>query len=96
MTSLMPRDERETQIDLAADRVAYLVVSYGLLASVAYRSLVNGDASWDLLGLVVLGGVVGLAYRLRRGVVSGRWTLMLAVTVVIAFVVAGLLVFAGR
>ena len=96
MTSLMPRDERETQIDRAADRVAYLVVSYGLLASVAYRSFVNRDVSWDLLGLVVLGGTVGLAYRLRQGVVSGRWTLMLAVTVVIAFVVAGLLMFAGR
>ena len=90
MTSLVPRDEREAGIDLAADRVAYLVVSYGLLVSAAYRSFVNGDAAWDLVGLVVLGGMVGLAYRLRQGVVSGRWTLMLAATIAIAFVVAGL------
>ena len=54
MTSLVPRDEREARIDLAADRLAYLVVSYGLLVAVAYRSLVRGDAAWDLLGLVVL------------------------------------------
>ena len=96
MTSLVPRDEREARIDLAADRVAYLVVSYGLLVSAAFRSFVNGEAAWDLVGLVVLGGIAGLVYRLREGVVSGRWTLMLAVTIAIAFVVAGLLVLAGR
>ena len=96
MTSLIPRDEREVRIDLAADRIAYLVVSYGLLVSAAVRSFVNGDAAWDLVGLVVLGGIVGLIYRLRQGVVSGRWALMLAVTIAIAFVVAGLLPFAGR
>lgn len=96
MTSLIPRDEREARVDFAADRVAYLAVSYGLLVSVAYRSFVNGDAAWDLIGLVVLGGIVGLAFRVRQGVMSGRWTLLLAATIAIAFVVAGLLVVAGR
>ena len=96
MTSLIPRDEREARVDFAADRVAYLVVSYGLLVSVAYRSFVNGDAAWDLIGLVVLGGIVGLAFRVRQGVLSRRWTLLLAATIAIAFVVAGLLVIAGR
>jgi len=96
MTSLVPRDERGATVALSADRVAYLVVSYGLLVSVAYRSLVDGDAAWDLIGLVVLGGVVGLAYRAREGVVSGRWTLTLVAMVAIAFVVACLLVLAGR
>ena len=96
MTPLVPRDERETRIDLAADRVAYLVLSYGILLSVAYRSFVNGDDAWDLIGLVVLGGVVGLAYRVRQGVVSRRWTWMFAAMIAIAFVVAAGLVLAGR
>jgi hypothetical protein len=96
MTGFVSRDEREAGIDLAADRVAYLVVSYGLLISAAVRSFVNGEEAWDLIGLVVLGGMVGLAYRLRQGVVSGRWTLLLAVTIAIAFVVGSLLVVTGR
>jgi len=89
---LMTRDERETRIDESADRLAYLVVSYGLLAIVAYRGFVDHATSWDLLGLVVLGGVVGFAYRLGRRAVSERGMVMLALTVVVAAVVAGLLV----
>jgi hypothetical protein len=96
MTSHVPRDEREAPIHLAADRLAYLAVSYGLLLSVAYRSLVLGDPAWDLLALVVFGGIVGVAYRLLKGVVSGRWTVMLLATVGIAVIVSGLLVIAGR
>lgn len=92
MTSLVPRDEREAGIDLAADRLAYLVVSYGLLVAIAYRSFVRGDEAWDLLGLVVLGGLVGVAYRIRSGVLSGRWAAMLFATIVIAAIIAGVLV----
>jgi hypothetical protein len=50
MTRRPPRDEREARIDLAADRLAYLVVSYGLLLAVAYRSFVHADAWFSWLG----------------------------------------------
>lgn len=96
MTTLVTRDERETRIDLAADRIAYLVVSYGLLLIVAYRSFVNGEAAWDLIGLVILGGIVGLAYRARQGVALGRWTLTLLATMGIAAAAAALITLAGR
>jgi hypothetical protein len=96
MASPNPRREPETRIDLAADRIAYLAVSYGLLLSVAYRSFVRGEAAWDLLALVILGGAVGLAYRASKGTVSGRGTVMIAATVGVAIVVSGLLVIAGR
>jgi hypothetical protein len=96
MASLVPRGEREVRIDLAADRLAYLAVSYGLLLIVAYRSFVRADTAWDLLGLVVLGGIVGLAYRVGHGSVSRRSTLTLLATLGIAIVVAGTLVLAGR
>ena len=95
MTALVPR-ERDAQVDLAADRVGYLVVSYGLLLIVAYRSFVNGEAAWDLIGLVILGGVVGAEERIRRGVMSGRWMLMLLITMGSALIVASLIALATR
>ena len=96
MDRLAPRDERETSVDQAADRLSYLVVSFGLLAIVAYRSLVGHEASWDLLGLVILGGLVGTAYRVRRRVVSRRWELVAVGTAALAVVVAAILAFAAR
>jgi hypothetical protein len=85
--NLVPRDERESAIDSAADRLSFLVLAYGLLVLVAIRAF-NGEATWDLLGLVVLGGFVGLAYRLQKRVVSTRWALVLLLTIAAAAVVA--------
>jgi peptidoglycan/LPS O-acetylase OafA/YrhL len=88
MNRLVPRDEREASVDRAADRLAYLVLSFGLLAIVAYRGIVLRQESWDLLALVVLGGVVGAAYRWRERVMSRRWELVLVGTIGVALVVA--------
>jgi hypothetical protein len=96
MNHLLPRDERERSIDHAADRLAYLVLSFGLLVIVAYRSFADGASSWDLLGLVVLGGVVGTLYRLARKAVSREWAIVAAGTAVVALAVAAIVVFATR
>ena len=95
MTSRLVRDERERSVDLAADRLAFLVVCYGALAVAAYRSLVLGQETWDLLALVVIGGLAGLAYRVRERVVTRSWTLVVAVTIGVAAIVAVAAVLAG-
>jgi hypothetical protein len=94
MTTLVPRDEREASVDNAADRLSYLVLAYGILVIVAIRGF-NGEASWDLLGLVVLAGAVGLGYRLRERVVSRPWLVLMVGTLVgagllAAFIAAGM------
>ena len=96
MNRLMLRDERETSVDLAADRLAYLVLSFGLLAIVAYRGFVSHETSWDLLALIVLSGVVGAAYRLQHRVASWRWQFWLVATVGVAFAVAAIVVLLAR
>ncbi|HEY8239442.1 MAG TPA: hypothetical protein VIF63_08405 [Candidatus Limnocylindrales bacterium] len=95
MTRLIVRDEREQAIDNAADRFGFLVVCYGALVVAAYRSFVLGEAAWDLLGLVVLGGVAGLGYRLRQGVVVRRWSIVLVLAVLGAAAVAAAFVWFG-
>ena len=96
MNHLIVRDERETGVDRAADRLAYLVLSFGLLAIVAYRSFADGAASWDLLGLVVLGGLVGTLYRVAQRAVSREWTIVALGTAVVALAVAVIVAFATR
>ena len=88
MNRLVERDEREAGMDLVADRLAYLVLSYGLLVVVAYRGLVAHETSWDLLALVVGGGFTGIAYRAWTRSLSRRWALAVGITIGIAMVVA--------
>jgi hypothetical protein len=95
MINLVPRDERESAVDSAADRLSFLVLAYGLLVLVAIRAF-NGESTWDLLGLVVLGGFAGLAYRLQKRVVSTRWALVLLLTIAAAAVAAVIVAALGR
>jgi hypothetical protein len=92
----LARDKREVGLDRAADRLAYVVLSFGLLAVVAYRSFVEGLASWELLGLVLLGGIVSTGHRLWQGVLTRQSVLILALTALIALVVGALLVLGLR
>jgi hypothetical protein len=96
MDRLSARDEREVSVDRAADRLAYVVLSFGLLAVVAYRSFVEGVASWELLGLVLLGGAVSTGYRLWQGVLTRQAVLVLAFTALIALLVGALVVLGLR
>jgi hypothetical protein len=82
------RDEREAGVDLAADRLSYLVLAYGLLAAIAYRAFGLGQSSWDLLALVVLSGAIGMAYRLRARVATRGWTVAVLGTMVIGAILA--------
>jgi hypothetical protein len=95
MNGPISRDERERGVDGAADRWAYLVLSYGLLAIVAYRSFVDRESSWDLLGLVILGGIVGAAYRIRERVASRSWLVPVGLAVVLATVIGVALAVTG-
>ena len=83
------RDERTTAVENSSYRIAYLVMSFGLLASVAYRSFVLKESSWDLLAIVILGGVTATMYQGIRKVLSRSWIK----ATVAALVIAGFLAF---
>jgi hypothetical protein len=92
--SKVERDERTVAVENASYRVAYLVVSFGLLLSVAYRSFVREETSWDLLGLVVLGGLVATLYQGSARVLNRRWTVLSVAAIVLAVLLAAVMVLA--
>ena len=84
------RDERTQAVENSSYRLAYLVVSFGVLASVVYRSLVLGQTSWDLIGLVVLGGLVATVYQGSKGILTRQWVLTALITAVVAAALAAI------
>jgi len=90
------RDERTTAIENASYRWAYLFMSYGLLLSVAYRGLVRQESSWDLLALVIVGGIVATLYQGNQGILTRRWAYLSAAAIVIAAILGVVLVLFPR
>ena len=88
------RDERTLAVENASYRWAYLFLSFGLLAAVAYRSFARGEQSWDLLALVVLGGALCAAYQAFHRLLTTRWAAWIAATMVAAAAVAAVIVVA--
>lgn len=86
------RDERTIAVENAGYRWSNLVLSFGLLLLTMYRSLVRHEASWDLLGLVVLGGAVNVAYQWSGHVLYRRWIVMAIVTFALAAAVAAVMI----
>ena len=87
-TTPIARDERTVAVENASYRWAYLVLSFGLLVCIGYRSLVLDESSWDLFALLFLGGAVATLYQGRQRVLSRRWVVVTAISMVAAAVVA--------
>jgi hypothetical protein len=85
------RDERTTVVENAGYRWSYLVLSFGLLAVIAFRSFSLGQTSWDLLALVVLGGAVNAGYQGFHSVLYRRWAILAAVTMIVAAILAAVM-----
>jgi hypothetical protein len=94
MSSLpsVARDERTVAVENASYRWSYLFLSFGLLVATAYRSFGRDETPWDLLLLVILGGLVGTLYQGYHRILGRGWAAAAFVSLLVAGVVAALLV----
>ena len=91
--NLIVKDERTVAVENSSYRWAYLMLSFGLLIDVAYRGLVRNAASWDLLALIVLAGLVATLYQGAQKILTRRWAFWAAGVALLAAVVAVVIVF---
>lgn len=89
---IVERDERTTAVENAGYRWAYLFLSFGILVIVAVRAGTSGEASWDLMALVVLGGGVHFTFRAFHQVLYKRLALRVAVAFIAGVLLAAVLV----
>ena len=88
------RDERTVVVEHASYRLAYGFIIFALLLDVIYRSLVRQESPWDLLVIVIVGGVGGILCEWRK-TLTGRSFKLLAVLMVLTGVVAALVAIAA-
>jgi hypothetical protein len=82
------RDERTVAVENAGYRWGYLVLIYALLVDVMYRGLFRHEAAWDLMALVIGGGIFCSVYQARQKTLAHGWVMKALVGAVIAAVIA--------
>jgi hypothetical protein len=86
------KDERAVSIEHASYALAIKVVGFALLIDVIYRSIVLKQAAWDLLGIVILGGLVATLYQTHFKTTTRSWVKASLLTVLAAILVAVVIV----
>jgi hypothetical protein len=83
-TPRIDRDERTEAVENASYRLAYLLMSFGILLDVMYRSERLHQTCWDLFALVILSGAVGRLYQSRHQALAPGWVKKALVLAVLA------------
>ena len=86
------RDERMLAVENASYRWAYLFLSFGLLLDVFYRSVAQHQTSWDLMALVIVGGLGATAYQGAHRVLTRRWATVAILMMLVGAAVAATIV----
>ena len=63
MNKQVERDERTITVEKASYSIAYIFMGFALLLDVTYRSFILKQASFDLLAIVVISGLIATAYQ---------------------------------
>ncbi len=87
-TQCVERDERTVAVENASYRWAYFLLTYALLVDVAYRGWFRNEAAWDMMALVIVGGVICSVYQARRRTLARGWAIKAVLGAVIAAVIA--------
>ena len=90
------RDERTVAIEHASYRWGYLLLAFGLLASTIFRAFARHESSWDLLGLVVLSGLVTTAFQGRQRTLTRRSASVATLAITGALIAAAVLTVGAR
>lgn len=90
------KDERTTFVENQSYRYGYIVLNFGILIDIMYRSFRLNEAPWDLFGLIFLGGLVTTVYQSRHKIFTKRWSRDILLLIVVSAIVAAVVVFLAQ
>ena len=82
------KDERTTFIEHQSYKYGYMVLNFGILINIIYRSLRFNEAPWDLFGLIFLSGLITTAYQYKQRILTIKWMRNILLLVIITAIIA--------
>ena len=86
------KDERAVLVEKSSYALAFTLITYAILLDVIYRAIVLKQATWDLLGIVILGGLAATLYQTRHKITNRSWVKAIVLSVLAGLVIAVALV----
>ena len=90
------KDERAVSVENSSYSLAYKVMTYAILVDVIYRSIVLKEGAFDLLGIVIIGGLAATIYQTRYRTAGRSMVKAILLTIISAIAVAAAIVFLNR
>lgn len=88
MNNKTVKDERATFIENVSCKFGYNLITYTLLIDVIYRALVLDEAAWDLLGIIIISGLVMTLYQYKQKILEKNWLKTVVISSMVSFVIA--------
>jgi hypothetical protein len=90
---MVEKDERTTFIENISYKIGYIFLTFALLPDVAYRSSMLNEATWDLLALIIVSGLIMSLYQYKQKSLGKTRIKTFLYVFVIAFILAFIMVF---
>lgn len=90
------KDERAISVENSSYSLAYNIITYALLMDVIYRSFVLKEGAFDLIGIVIIGGLAATLYQTRYKTATRSMVKAILLTTISAIAVAAAMVFLNR
>ncbi len=82
------KDERTTFIENQSYKYGYIILNFGILINIIYRSSRLNEAPWDLFGLIFLSGLVTTLYQYKHRIFTKNWIKSILLLVIISAIIA--------
>lgn len=82
------KDERTTFIENQSYKYGYMILNFGILINIIYRSFRLNEAPWDLFGLIFLSGLVTTLHQYKHRIFAKNWMKSILLLVMISAIVA--------
>lgn len=82
------KDERADSVEKSSYSLGFKVMAFAILLDVIYRSIVLKSAAWDLLGIVIFGGLTASIYQARYRIATRSWIKVILLSIVSAGLIA--------
>ena len=83
---IVEKDERTTLIENISYKHGYNFIAFAFLLDIMYRSFRLNEAPWDLLGIIIISGLIMSIYQNKHKILGKTWRKTIAFTIVLSII----------